>query len=94
MKRKKKPAHQIGDGPIQPEYHDFMNQLAAGIDRVLNGDLTGGERRTGFVLMVFPFGSEDGRCNYISNGARVDIRVLLREQLARWEGQRLDEGRA
>lgn len=93
MTRKKK-THQIGDGQIQPEYHEFMNELAAGIDRVLNGKLKGTNRKTGFVLMVFPFDSEDGRCNYISNGPRAEIKVLLREQLARWEGQRLDPGRA
>jgi hypothetical protein len=77
--------HQIGDAPIQEEYREMMNGLARGIDDVLNGvDVR--PKTVGFVLLVFPFDSTDGRCNYISNGARADIKVLLKEQLARFEG--------
>ena len=48
----------------------------------------GGEgRETGFVLMVFKFGDE-GRCNYISNGAdRDDVVALMKEMIARFQGQ-------
>jgi hypothetical protein len=63
-----------------------MRAIAGAIDQVLNGDKTGGDRTTGFVLLVFPFGESEGRCNYISNGAdRGDIVRLLREQANRFE---------
>ena len=79
--------HDIGDGPIEQAYSRLMNQLAHLLDEAFNGDTHGDERTTGFVLLVFPFG-EAGRCNYISNGAdRRDIVALLREQIARFEGQ-------
>jgi len=46
----------------------------------------GKDRSTGFVLLVFPFGETEGRCNYISNGAdRKDIVKLLREQANRFD---------
>jgi len=74
----------LGDAPIEPGYVRQMQDIARALDGVFN---SGGERRTGFLLMVFPYG-ETGRCNYISNGAdRNDVMALLREQLARFEGQ-------
>lgn len=77
----------IGDAPIEPRYFEQMQALAGGLDEILNEGAKKGERHTGFVLLVFPFNNHDGRCNYISNSDRVDIKVLLREQLARFEGQ-------
>jgi hypothetical protein len=80
--------HALGDAPIEPQYRELMNSVAHGLDRVFNGDAKGADRKTGFVLLVFPFGSEDGSCNYISNGAdRRDIVVMLKEQIKRFEGQ-------
>jgi hypothetical protein len=80
--------HQYGDAPIEPEYYDRMVALANGINEMLNGDLKGDARETGFVLLVFPFGEKAGRCNYISNGAaREDIVTLFKEQIKRFEGQ-------
>lgn len=77
----------LGDAPIQPEYHATMNALASGLDEIFNGDARGAERKTGFVLLVFPFGDE-GRCNFISNGAnRQDIVVMFKEMIARFQGQ-------
>lgn len=84
----------IGDGPIERRYRDLMNTLARGIDKALNDDFTGGNRKTGFVLLVFPFGSDDGRCNYISNADRKDIVVMMKEQIKRFEGQPEVSGRA
>lgn len=84
----------IGDAPIEDRYHEQMQALAGGLDDILNEGSKKGERHTGFVLLVFPFGSTDGRCNYISNADRVDIKVLLREQLRRFEGQPEMTGRA
>jgi len=68
-----------GQPPPEPERRQWMK-----------------DRPTGFVLMVFPFGDDDfARCNYISNGAgRADIVVLMKEMIARFEGQPELKGRA
>jgi len=78
--------HELGSGPIQDEYRARMNAIARVLDETFNGDARGSERKTGFVLLVFPYGDVDGRCNYISNGAdRRDIIKLLREQANRFD---------
>ena len=65
-----------------------MNALARAIDMIFNGKALGHDRKTGFVLLVFPFGDDPGRANYISNGAdRDDIVALFKEQIKRFEGQ-------
>jgi hypothetical protein len=80
--------HSIGDGPIQPEYENLMRDITTALDRAFNGEARGQKRKTGFVLLVFPFGSGDGRCNYVSNGAdRRDIVLMMKQQIARFEGQ-------
>jgi hypothetical protein len=85
----------IGDAPIEPEFMDAMNTLAALVDVTLNGDAKGDARKNGFVLVVFPFGGDPGqRANYISNASRDDVVTLLKEQLARFEGQPEVKGRA
>ena len=87
--------HTLGDAPIEPVLHELMNGIARGLDEILNGDAKGEDRKIGFVLLVFPFGSSAGRCNYISNGAdRRDIITMLKEQIARFEGQPEMKGRA
>lgn len=78
--------HELGSGPIQPEYREQMQGVAAALDYAFNGDAKGAERTVGFVLLVFPYGDNEGRCNYISNGAdRADIVKLLREQANRFD---------
>jgi hypothetical protein len=86
----------LGDAPIQEQYRQQMQAIAATLDEFLNGDAKGAERETGFVLLVFPFGEADsGRCNFISNGAnRKDVVTLMREMIARFEGQPEMSGRA
>jgi hypothetical protein len=85
--------HQLGDAPIQPEYIEKMKDLARRLDKVFNGAAKGSDRRTGFVLLVFPFEEAathggQSRCNFISNGAdRRDIVALMKEMIARFEGQ-------
>jgi hypothetical protein len=75
-----------------------MNALAGALDKMFNGDDK--PRKTGFVLMVFPFTQADGtgtdgRCNYISNGAnRADVVTLMKEMIARFEGQPEMKGKA
>jgi len=78
---------QLGDGPIEPEYVENMKAIAQVLNETFNGELKGKDRPTGFILLVFPFGDETGRCNYISNGAdRKDVVRLLKEQIKRFEG--------
>lgn len=98
MKATDKPVS-VGDAPIQEDLHGQMNVLAGALDEMFNGDARGADRKHGFVLLVFPFGSNatGGRCNYVSNANRADIVTLLKEQIARFEGQpemkgRRDEG--
>lgn len=87
----------LGDGPIQQEYHATMNAVAQGLDEMFNGKARGPDRKTGFVLLVFPFGEAGlkDRCNFISNGAdRRDVVTLMKEMIARFEGQPEVSGRA
>lgn len=80
--------HQLGSAPIEDRFKGEMQDVAAALDRFFNGEKRGSDRDVGFVLLVFPFGEREGRCNYISNGAdRRDIIKLLREQ-----ANRFDEG--
>lgn len=81
--------NELGDGPLQIQYRQEMQDIAKAIDKYLNGKLKGNNRVTGFVLLVFPFGEKEGRCNYISNGAdRDDIIKLLEEQASRFKAQK------
>ena len=78
----------LGDAPIEPAYREQMNAVARALDETFNGDAKGNNRKVGFVLLVFPFESHEGRANYISNGAdRRDIVTLFKEQIKRFEGQ-------
>ena len=81
------PIPRLGDAEIEERYKEHMNAVARSLDTWFNGNAKGDERSTGFVLMVFPFG-ESGRCNFISNGAdRKDVVCLMKEMIARFEGQ-------
>jgi hypothetical protein len=82
----------LGDAPISEEYRRKMNTIAVVLDGLFNDEAD--PKHTGFVLLVFPFGEREGRCNYISNAERADVVVLLKEQLARFEGQPEMEGHA
>ncbi len=81
------PQHTLGDGPIEAEYRDKMNAVAAALDDVFNGPLKHPNKAVGFVLLTFAYGEKEGRCNFLSNGAdRKDIVTLFREMIARFEG--------
>jgi hypothetical protein len=87
MAKRKAPAAQLGDAPIEARFRQTMNVVAGAIDEVFNGPRPIVERKVGFVLLVFPYGEAEGRCNYISNGAgRKEIAILFREQARRFEG--------
>ena len=86
----------LGDAPIEAAYRAQMNIIAAALDEFLNGKLKGNARQVGFVLLTFPFGDDPkGRCNFISNGAdRRDVVTLMKEMIARFEGQPELSGKA
>lgn len=84
---------------IQKPMHLPMNVVAESLDLAFNGPPPPApqtwEKRWGFVLLTAEFGAiEGGRVNYISNGERDDMVVMLREILARFEGQPYQEGGA
>ena len=81
---------QIGDQRVEPIIKQDLNEIARGLDAILNPGELGGLRRNGFVLMVFPFTdalSPIDRCNYISNADREDVLLLLKEQIRYMEKQ-------
>jgi hypothetical protein len=84
--------NQIGDGPVDPEYLEKMRVLARGIDHHFNGSSSpASPKKIGFILMVFPFGDGEGRCNYMSNAERADVVRMLKEQIRRFETQEAEE---
>lgn len=84
----------LGDKPIDPKYLENMNMLAGVLDKLFNGEAKGADREVGFILMVFPLNSTNGRTNYISNANRKDVVAMLKEQIARFEGQLEMKGKA
>jgi len=78
----------MSHGPIDETQIEFMNKLAKVLDDALNPE----ERKVGFVLLTYNFEDGTGRVNYIGNGDRDDVRVALKELLARWEGRLVEGG--
>lgn len=65
-----------------------MQGVAEALDDTFNGTAKHPNKKVGFVLLLFEYGTHDGRANYISNGvSRKDIACLFREMAARFEGQ-------
>jgi hypothetical protein len=87
-----KPQDRLGDAPLETQYYA---ELAGSIDELLNGKRGGPGRKVGFVMLIFPFGDRSGRCNFVSNGAdRRDVVTLMKEMIARFEGQPELKGQA
>jgi hypothetical protein len=85
----------LGDAPVEEQHYAPMVALIQAADELFNGKIGGPDRKIGIVMMVFPFEGFDGRCNYVSNGAsREDIVILMKEMIARFEGQPEMTGRA
>lgn len=92
---RQRPEQRLGDAPVQAEYHAKMEAVMHTIDEYMNGAARGPDRKVGIVVMMFPYGDVSGRCNYMSNGAnRSDIVTLMREMIARFEGQPALSGKA
>ena len=72
---------------IQKQYKESMNTLISVLSDMLPG--------CAVTLLIAPFNQiTDGRVNYISNANRDDVRAMLKEFLARDEGQSLHRGKA
>ncbi len=87
---------QLGDGPIVAKHAALMNKLGVLLDRAFNGNEQGEDRKNGFILIVFPFSEateDEPRANYVSNASRDDVVIMLKEQVARFEGQSMEPGR-
>ena len=85
-------------GPPPPQaLADFLDALARSLDQILNGKGVLEDkslRKNGFILLIFPYGQNDGRANYVSNGARrEDIIKMFEVQIARFK-EEAENGRA
>lgn len=81
-----KPEDRLGGAPVEPGYKKAMVAVVQMLDEVFNGNKKGGDRDTGFILLVFPFGDKGGRTNYMSNGAnRADVVRMMEEQIRRFK---------
>jgi hypothetical protein len=79
------------DNEIVAEHRKLMNDLAGLLDTMFNPK----GKKNCFILLVTPFGGDgDGRCNYISNGARSDVILMLKEITSRFEGKSEKEAKA
>lgn len=80
-------SNETPDSEIEPEYLNSMVGLGRALHEIFNGEGTPlPEAKIGFFLGVFKIGDE-GKFNYISSANREDIKTLLKEMLARFEGQ-------
>jgi hypothetical protein len=87
--------HKLGDGPVQAAYKEKMTAIIQTLDEFMNGEKKGADREVGIVVLMFPFGGIEGRCNFMSNGAdRKDLVALFKEMIARFEGQPESQGTA
>lgn len=90
------PGLDDGGTPPPERIKEFLDSLAAGLDQILNGKGVLEDkslRKNGFVLLIFPYGQNDGRANYVSNGARrADIIQMFKTQIERFENP--ENGRA
>lgn len=74
--------------PIEPAFRARMSELGHFLDEYFNGELKGDDRKVGFALLVFKFGSgDDHRSNYMSNANREDMLATMKEFIARAEGR-------
>lgn len=80
------------DEEIVARHRAKMNQVASVLDGYFNQDVR--PKKVCFVLLITEFGGMADRVNYISNGQRADVVTMLKEILARFEGQAEAKGRA
>ena len=89
----------LDDGGLPPPkaLAEFLDALARSLDQILNGKEVledKSKRKNGFILLIFPYGQNDGRANYVSNGARrEDIIKMFEVQIQRFR-EEAENGRA
>jgi hypothetical protein len=67
---------------------DALRTLAESLDQVLNGTDNEVPRKSGFVLLLYPYDDKSGLCNYVSNGAdRERIVKMFKKQIEIFESQ-------
>jgi hypothetical protein len=86
---------QYGDAPAEDRFKQTMIAIMKTVDEFMNGEnCPPSERKVAIAMLMFPFGEDSGRCNYMSNGIdRRDMEKLLFEQAKRFRKQRLDTQR-
>ena len=85
--------NELGNQPVEQKFHDTLTAVMKTIDGLFNGAPITGEKQTGIVMFLFPYGDRAGRVNYISNGAnRNDVCRMMEEQLIRFKTDRDDDG--
>jgi len=83
---KQPKSHRLGDQPVEDEYRAKLTAIMSALDDFLNDGKKGEDRTTGLVVLMFPFGDREGRCNFMSNGAdRRDVVKLMKEMIGRFE---------
>jgi hypothetical protein len=68
------------DAPPETPRDEYTREHLQKIAAMVNEQLP---QNWGFVILAFPFGSEPGRMNYISNGRREDIVKVMLEFIAK-----------
>lgn len=69
-------------GPIEPAVAKVMNDIG----RLIGSAIKQRGGNYGFALLMFGFGPEAGRMNYISNAQRTEMLTAMKEFIARAEG--------
>jgi len=79
-------------GPIEQPFNKLMVDVMGILDTHMNPGLKAPNKKIGIVMLVFPYGDDSGRSNYISNGAsREDMIKMFRELADRFEGTHPEE---
>lgn len=82
---------QVGDR-LSDLHTRRMNVVAHMLDDIFNGKSP--SKRICFTLLITEFDDRANRVNYISNGERADVVMMLKQILSRFEAQPRQSGRA
>ena len=69
----------------------MMNRIARILDLALNGidiqkpEDRGKQRDVGFLVLLYPFNTQDGRANYITNMSRDQLRKVVKKLEERFD---------
>jgi hypothetical protein len=87
------------DDKVEDKFAAQMRVIAEVVDEFVNKGAKGNDRKVCFVLLITEFAElnsadAQGRVSYMSNGARSDVITMMKEAIARFEGQPEMKGRA